>query len=164
MVGNTISAVVMRFLSTVTRRDGQCPVCSPMNPLMQISEVSVKVCFVGRPGQSINPSRLTAKNAIRRLWRGCRQFGAQETQTLAHRNPALQQEGTNLIDDAVRCLTSRSRTRCSACKSSWSAVLVATNFIVGRCTASAIASASRKSFFCPFEYGRTYFAGISRAS
>ena len=24
--------------------------------------------------------------------------------------------------------------------------------------------ASRKSFFCPFEYGRTYFAGISRAS
>ena len=43
-------------------------------------------------------------------------------------------------------------------------VFVATNFIVGRCTASAIASASRKSFFCPFEYGRTYFAGISRAS
>ena len=26
-----------------------------MNPLMQISEVSVKVCFVGRPRQSINP-------------------------------------------------------------------------------------------------------------
>jgi hypothetical protein len=41
---------------------------------------------------------------------------------------------------------------------------VATNFIVGRCTASAMASASRKSFFCPFEYGRTYLAGISRAS
>jgi hypothetical protein len=35
---------------------------------------------------------------------------------------------------------------------SCSAVFVATNFIVGRCTASAIASASRKSFFCPFEY------------
>jgi hypothetical protein len=33
--------------------------------------------------------------------------------------------------------------------------LVATNFIVGRCTASAMASASRKSFFCPFKYGRT---------
>ena len=28
---------------------------------------------------------------------------------------------------------------------------VVTNFIVGRCTASAIASASRKSFFCPLE-------------
>jgi hypothetical protein len=33
---------------------------------------------------------------------------------------------------------------------------MATNFMVGRSTASAIASASRKSFFCPFEYGRTY--------
>jgi hypothetical protein len=52
----------------------------------------------------------------------------------------------------LRWLTNRSRTRCSACKSSCSAVLVATNFIIGRCTASAIASASRKSFFCPFEY------------
>src|SRR5690348_17069173 len=45
----------------------------------------------------------------------------------------------------VRWPTKRSRTRCSACRSSWSAVLVATNFIVGRCTASAIASASLKS-------------------
>jgi hypothetical protein len=64
----------------------------------------------------------------------------------------------------VRWLTNRSRTRCSACRSSCSGVLVATNFIVGRWTASAIASASRKSFFCPSEYGRTYFAGINRAS
>ena len=31
--------------------------------------------------------------------------------------------------------------------------------MVGRCTASVIASASRKLFFSPFEYGRTYFAG-----
>src|SRR3984893_15906128 len=52
----------------------------------------------------------------------------------------------------VRWLTNRARTRCSACRSSCSAVFVATNLIVGRCTASAIASASRKSFFCPFEY------------
>jgi hypothetical protein len=42
-----------------------------------------------------------------------------------------------------------SRVRCSACRSNCWAVLVATNFIVGRCTASAIASASLKSFFCP---------------
>jgi len=34
---------------------------------------------------------------------------------------------------------------------------------LGRCIASAIASESRMSFFCPFEYGRTYCAGISRA-
>jgi hypothetical protein len=39
---------------------------------------------------------------------------------------------------------------------------MATNFIVGRSTASAIASASRKSFFCPFEYGRTYRADQPR--
>src|ERR1700745_2213619 len=50
-----------------------------------------------------------------------------------------------------------------SCRSSWSAVLVATNFMFGRCTASAIVSASRKSFFCPLLYGRTYLAGISRA-
>src|SRR5580704_6957081 len=31
------------------RRDG-----TPMSPLMQISEVSVKVCFVGRPRQSVH--------------------------------------------------------------------------------------------------------------
>src|SRR5262245_17643671 len=64
----------------------------------------------------------------------------------------------------VRWQTSRSRTRCSAWRSSWSTVLMATNFMVGRSTASAIASASRRSFFCPFEYGRTYRAGINRAS
>src|SRR6516165_7810470 len=64
----------------------------------------------------------------------------------------------------VRWLTSLSRTRCRACKSSCSAVLVATNFIVRRCITSAIASASRKSFFCPLLYAHTYFAGISRAS
>ena len=52
---------------------------------------------------------------------------------------------------AVPWLTSRSRTRCSAWRSSCSNVLVATNFMVGRCTASAMASASRKSFFCPLE-------------
>ena len=37
----------------------------------------------------------------------------------------------------VRRLTSRSLTRCNPCRSSWSAVWVATNFIAGRCTASA---------------------------
>src|SRR5260370_36176288 len=58
------------------------------------------------------------------------------------------------------------RTRCNAWEpfTLCSAVFVATNFIVGRLTASVIASASRKSFFCPLEYGRTYFAGIRRAS
>jgi len=36
--------------------------------------------------------------------------------------------------------------------------------IVGRCTASAIACASRKSLFCSSEQGWTYFGGVSRAS
>jgi hypothetical protein len=48
----------------------------------------------------------------------------------------------------VGCLVAPTR---HACKSSCSAVLVATNFIVGRYTASAIPSPSRKSFFCPFK-------------
>ncbi len=34
--------------------------------------------------------------------------------------------------------------------------MVGTKRMVGRCTASAIASASRKSFFCPFKKGLTY--------
>jgi hypothetical protein len=38
-----------------------------------------------------------------------------------------------------------------------------TNFIVEHCTASAMASASRKSFLPVFEYGRTHFAGTNRA-
>src|ERR1700686_4855149 len=42
-------------LGMYTRRDGSARLCSPMNPLMQISEFSLKVCFVGRPGQTINP-------------------------------------------------------------------------------------------------------------
>ena len=92
-----------------------------------------------------------------------RWLGAEETQTLPDCNVPLQQLGADLIDDAGTLADQRSRTRCRACRSSWSAVLVATNFMVGRCTASAIASASRKSFFCPLLYGRTYLAGINRA-
>jgi len=36
--------------------------------------------------------------------------------------------------------------------------------IVGRVAASAIASASRSSFFCAFTYGRTYYGNMSRTS
>jgi DNA-binding NarL/FixJ family response regulator len=44
---------------------------------------------------------------------------------------------------AVRRITQRSRTRCRACKSNCSSVLIGTKRILGRCTASAMASASR---------------------
>ena len=47
---------------------------------------------------------------------------------------------------AVRSLTRRDRTRCRACRSSCSSVLAGTKRVVGRCTASATAWASRKSF------------------
>ena len=46
-------------------------------------------------------------------------------------------------------------------KIEWSAVFVATNFIVGCCTASAIVSASLKSFFWPLTYARTYLPASS---
>jgi len=48
------------------------------------------------------------------------------------------------VDDAGALPDQPLRTRCSACRSSCRAVLVATNFIVGRCTASSIASAGQR--------------------
>jgi hypothetical protein len=50
----------------------------------------------------------------------------------------------------VRPVTSRDRARCSVCWSSCAADFSATKRIVGRVAASAIASASRSSFFCAF--------------
>jgi hypothetical protein len=37
-----------------------------MNPLMQISEVSIKVCFVGPPSHSINDNNLMRSSQQRR--------------------------------------------------------------------------------------------------
>ena len=93
-----------------------------------------------------------------------RQLGAQETDSLAHRDAAFQHEGADLIDDAG-ALTDQSLAHAvQRLQIELLSVLVATNLIVGRCTASAITSASLKSFFCPLLYGRTYLAGINRAS
>src|SRR5882757_10759345 len=47
--------------------------------------------------------------------------------------------------DLMVLLTQRSRTRCRACRSSCSSDLIGTKRILGRCTATAMASASRKS-------------------
>src|SRR5437667_11642225 len=60
----------------------------------------------------------------------------------AEGDPSFQQERPDLVDHTRRRDTNRSRTRCSACRSSWSWVLIGTNRMVGLCTASAIASAS----------------------
>jgi|ERR1700683_1103588 len=62
---------------------------------------------------------------------------------------------------SVRWLTNRSRLRCSALQVELIGSLHRTTFFVGRCTAAAIASASRKLFFCAFEQGRTYLSGIN---
>jgi hypothetical protein len=64
-------------------------------------------------------------------------------QSLPHRDAALQKEGPDLIDDAVALAHQSLAHPMQRLQMSWSAVLVATNFMVGRCTASAMASASR---------------------
>ena len=56
----------------------------------------------------------------------------------------------NWFISAVRSPTSRSRARWSVCISSCSSLFNATKRIVGRVAASAMASASRSSFFCAF--------------
>jgi hypothetical protein len=43
-----------------------------MNPLMQISEVSIKVCFVGPPSHSINDNNLMRRDIRERLERARR--------------------------------------------------------------------------------------------
>jgi len=69
---------------------------------------------------------------------------------LPHGNAALQQEGANLVDD-TGALADQSLTHAVKRLQVELTVFVATNVIVGRCTASAIACASRKSSFCSFE-------------
>src|SRR5215813_1714149 len=64
----------------------------------------------------------------------------------------------------VRWRTSRSRPRCSSTAACWSAVLTGTKRIVGRPTASQIASASAASCLLRLMYAFTYCAGISRTS
>jgi hypothetical protein len=77
-----------------------------------------------------------------------------EAQSLPNSNTTFQQKGADLVDDAGALAHQPLPYAVQPCRSSWSAVLVATNFIVGRCTASAMASASRKSFFCPVPSNR----------
>ncbi len=64
----------------------------------------------------------------------------------------------------VRRATRRSRIRCIAYRSSWSSVLIGTKRIFLRSTASAIPSASTKSFLLDFTNGFTNWAAISRTS
>ena len=63
----------------------------------------------------------------------------------------LQQERTDLIDDAGTLTDQSIADAVQRLKVELIGGLGRENFMVGRCTASAMASASRKSFFCPFE-------------
>jgi hypothetical protein len=51
-------------------------------------------------GQRLDDARHARRQHVRALGKDVRQFRAQEAGTLSHRDPALQQEGTNLVDDA----------------------------------------------------------------
>src|SRR5215831_113805 len=58
-----LSAIRLWYVLTAA---GQRPVGSPMNPRMQISEVSVKVCHVS-PSTPGAASRFNSKNAVRSM-------------------------------------------------------------------------------------------------
>src|SRR5206468_6869254 len=95
---------------------------------------------------SITPGRLL------RRWMG---FAA-KVMPRSSKNPRI-----SLISAVRRC-TSRSRTRCMACTSSCSSVLSCAKRMFCLVTASAIASASMKSFLFDLRYGWTNWAGMSR--
>lgn len=78
--------------------------------------------------------------------------------------PPLQQEGADLIDHTRALRNQAFAHPMQHLQIGLLDGLGRPELMVGRCTASATASASRKSFFCPLEYGRTYLAGISRGS
>jgi hypothetical protein len=69
---------------------------------------------------------------------------------LPHGNATLQQEGANLVDD-TGALADQSLTDGVKRLQVELIVFVATNFIVGRCSPSAMAYASRRSLFCSSE-------------
>jgi hypothetical protein len=68
----------------------------------------------------------------------------QEPLSLPHRNAALEQEGANLIDNAGALADQPLSHSVQRLQVELVRVLCRTNFVAGRCTASAIASASRK--------------------
>jgi len=74
------------------------------------------------------------------------QFRAQEADTLAHGDPAFQHEGANLVDDAGALRHQPLAHPVQRLQIQLPPRSGRHELIVGRCTASAIASASLKSF------------------
>jgi len=83
--------------------------------------------------------------------------------SLDARQRALQQEGADLIDEAS-ALNNQPLTHAVERLQIELLGGLGRDELHGRALdCLGVASASRKSFFCPLEYGRTYFAGIRRA-
>jgi hypothetical protein len=77
--------------------------------------------------------------------RNAGQFGTHEAQAPARRNATFQHEGTNLIDDPGPLRDEPLAHAMQRLQIQLLGRLRRNDFMVGRCTASAIASASRKS-------------------
>jgi hypothetical protein len=72
------------------------------------------------------------------------------------------QQAPRCIISADRAFISRSRTRCSTCRSCCATDLTATQCLVGRVIASAMASVARRAFVCAFLYGVTHCGSHQR--
>jgi hypothetical protein len=81
---------------------------------------------------------------------------------LPHCNAALQQEGADLVDDAGALADQSLAHAVQRLQIELLGGLGCDELHRRTLHSLGDASASRKSFFCPFEYGRTYFVGINR--
>jgi hypothetical protein len=80
------------------------------------------------------------------------------------RDTALEQEPSHLIDDRGATGDETGAEPVDRWQIQLLIVLSGTNRMVGRWTASPIASASSRSFFCDLTNGFTYWGGIRRTS
>jgi hypothetical protein len=115
-------------------------------------------------------------SSISRRMRGLNNGGASSRSSTSSRNrsnlrrpwgtvmPRSSSAARSWLISAVRSPTNRERARCRLCMSSCVSLLSSTKRMVGRVAASAIASASRSSFFCALTYGCTYSGDISRTA
>ena len=132
-------------LQAPTRRRGPCLLLQPLfqshNPFVQMNPFLLKFRYQVAP-QRIQPPVGRFQDR--------RQAPAQGRRSPGDREAEFQQQPTDLVDDR-RTLGDGPRSQpMDGLQFLLATVLIATNRIVGRVTASAIASASRKSFLFDF--------------
>src|SRR5258705_433298 len=120
------------------------------------SRHSSRSCLSSRQKRTERPNAGLSSTSGNRLTSASRPTG--HVTPRSSRNPRI------WLITAVRRPTRRVRSRWIAWRSSCSIVFSGTNRIVGRWTASPIASASSRSFLCDLTNGFTYCGGISRTS